>query len=103
MTGNPALPTAGRGWTLADRDWATNRSDNEDSHAFGLVIDEAVIGSVTATLATADWGTSENNRKAKFYSITKSGLKSDSMSSTVTCSTQAACCAGIRLSRAQLC
>lgn len=23
----------------------------------------------------ADWGTSENNRKAKFYSITKSGLK----------------------------
>jgi len=24
---------------------------------------------------TADWGTSENNRKAKFYSITKSGLK----------------------------
>lgn len=24
---------------------------------------------------TADWGTSENNRKAKYYSITKSGLK----------------------------
>ena len=24
---------------------------------------------------TADWVTSENNRKAKFYSITKSGLK----------------------------
>ena len=24
---------------------------------------------------TADWGRSENNRKAKFYSITKSGLK----------------------------
>lgn len=24
---------------------------------------------------SADWGTSENNRKAKFYSITKSGLK----------------------------
>ena len=24
---------------------------------------------------TPDWGTSENNRKAKFYSITKSGLK----------------------------
>jgi transcriptional regulator len=24
---------------------------------------------------TADWGISENNRKAKFYSITKSGLK----------------------------
>src|SRR6201991_5030279 len=24
---------------------------------------------------TAEWGTSENNRKAKFYSITKSGLK----------------------------
>jgi len=23
----------------------------------------------------ADWGTSENNRKAKFYSITKSGRK----------------------------
>jgi len=23
----------------------------------------------------ADWGTSENNRKAKFYAITKSGLK----------------------------
>jgi transcriptional regulator len=23
----------------------------------------------------ADWGTSENNRKAKFYSITRSGLK----------------------------
>jgi transcriptional regulator len=23
----------------------------------------------------SDWGTSENNRKAKFYSITKSGLK----------------------------
>jgi PadR family transcriptional regulator, regulatory protein PadR len=23
----------------------------------------------------ANWGTSENNRKAKFYSITKSGLK----------------------------
>src|SRR5882757_10512270 len=23
----------------------------------------------------ADWGTSENNRKAKFYSITKSGVK----------------------------
>jgi len=23
----------------------------------------------------ADWGTSENNRKAKFYSITKGGLK----------------------------
>ena len=23
----------------------------------------------------AEWGTSENNRKAKFYSITKSGLK----------------------------
>ncbi len=23
----------------------------------------------------ADWGTSENNRKAKFYSITKRGLK----------------------------
>jgi PadR family transcriptional regulator, regulatory protein PadR len=24
---------------------------------------------------TAEWGTSENNRKAKFYSITKRGLK----------------------------
>ena len=24
---------------------------------------------------TADWGTSENNRKARFYSITRSGLK----------------------------
>ena len=24
---------------------------------------------------TSEWGTSENNRKAKFYSITKSGLK----------------------------
>ena len=24
---------------------------------------------------TAEWGTSENNRKAKFYAITKSGLK----------------------------
>jgi transcriptional regulator len=24
---------------------------------------------------SAEWGTSENNRKAKFYSITKSGLK----------------------------
>ena len=24
---------------------------------------------------TANWGTSENNRKAKFYSLTKSGLK----------------------------
>lgn len=24
---------------------------------------------------SSDWGTSENNRKAKFYSITKSGLK----------------------------
>jgi len=24
---------------------------------------------------TSDWGASENNRKAKFYSITKSGLK----------------------------
>ena len=24
---------------------------------------------------TANWGTSENNRKAKFYSITKRGLK----------------------------
>ena len=24
---------------------------------------------------TAEWGVSENNRKAKFYSITKSGLK----------------------------
>ena len=24
---------------------------------------------------SADWGTSENNRKAKFYSITKRGLK----------------------------
>ena len=24
---------------------------------------------------TADWGTSDNNRKAKFYSITKTGLK----------------------------
>jgi PadR family transcriptional regulator, regulatory protein PadR len=23
----------------------------------------------------SDWGTSENNRKAKFYSITKSGMK----------------------------
>jgi len=23
----------------------------------------------------SDWGTSENNRKAKFYSITKRGLK----------------------------
>jgi PadR family transcriptional regulator, regulatory protein PadR len=23
----------------------------------------------------ADWGTSENNRKAKFYSITKAGMK----------------------------
>ena len=23
----------------------------------------------------ADWGTSENNRKAKFYAITKSGIK----------------------------
>ena len=26
-------------------------------------------------LLKASWGTSENNRKAKFYSITKSGLK----------------------------
>jgi transcriptional regulator len=24
---------------------------------------------------TAEWGTSENNRKAKFYAITKSGVK----------------------------
>jgi PadR family transcriptional regulator, regulatory protein PadR len=24
---------------------------------------------------SSDWGTSENNRKAKFYSITKAGLK----------------------------
>jgi len=24
---------------------------------------------------TAEWGTSKNNRKAKFYSITKRGLK----------------------------
>ena len=61
-------------------------------HGFGIArrieqVSEAVLqlneGTVYTSLLrlqqqgwiTADWGTSENNRKAKFYSITKSGLK----------------------------
>jgi transcriptional regulator len=61
-------------------------------HGFGIArrieqVSEAVLqlneGTVYTSLLrlqqqgwiSADWGTSENNRKAKFYSITKSGLK----------------------------
>ena len=61
-------------------------------HGFGIArrieqVSEAVLqlneGTVYTSLLrlqqqgwiAADWGTSENNRKAKFYSITKSGLK----------------------------
>ena len=61
-------------------------------HGFGIArrieqVSEAVLqlneGTVYTSLLrlqqqrwiVADWGTSENNRKAKFYSITKSGLK----------------------------
>jgi transcriptional regulator len=61
-------------------------------HGFGIArrieqVSEAVLqlneGTVYTSLLrlqqqrwiAADWGTSENNRRAKFYSITKSGLK----------------------------
>jgi PadR family transcriptional regulator, regulatory protein PadR len=61
-------------------------------HGFGIArrieqVSEAVLqlneGTVYTSLLrlqqqgwiAAEWGTSENNRKAKFYSITKSGLK----------------------------
>ena len=61
-------------------------------HGFGIArrieqVSEAILqlneGTVYTSLRrlqqqgwiAADWGTSENNRKAKFYSITKSGLK----------------------------
>ena len=61
-------------------------------HGFGIArrieqVSEAVLrlneGTVYTSLLrlqqqgwiAADWGTSENNRKAKFYSITKRGLK----------------------------
>jgi transcriptional regulator len=61
-------------------------------HGFGIArrieqVSEAVLqlneGTVYTSLLrlqqqgwiASDWGTSENNRKAKFYSITKSGMK----------------------------
>jgi PadR family transcriptional regulator len=61
-------------------------------HGFGIArrleqVSEAVLqlneGTVYTSLVrlqqegwiTADWGTSENNRKAKFYSITRRGRK----------------------------
>jgi PadR family transcriptional regulator PadR len=61
-------------------------------HGFGIArrieqVSEAVLQLNEGTVYTSllrlqqqgwirsDWGTSENNRKAKFYSITKSGLK----------------------------
>ncbi len=61
-------------------------------HGFGIArrleqVSEAVLRLNEGTVYTSllrlqqrgwiqsDWGTSENNRKARFYSITKSGLK----------------------------
>jgi PadR family transcriptional regulator, regulatory protein PadR len=61
-------------------------------HGFGIArrieqVSEAVLALNEGTVYTSllrlqqqgwirsEWGTSENNRKAKFYSITKSGLK----------------------------
>ena len=48
-----------------------------------MIVCDSDLGTVYTSLlrlqqegwVTAEWGASENNRKAKFYSITKSGLR----------------------------